>query len=282
MNPRLVVGITLLTAATAKGWDSVRFSRQLEILWGVFGRENSPTLEEFALSVAVILILVQFGLGAALVWNWRGRLTLRATRELMLASAVVAVIEMARGAEDCGCFGVWLRQPPVLALGESLALAGMAALALRTATDSPQKWKPTALTLGAGAAWVALNLANPQPGTAVRPGSRWELPTPEPTTEAHWVWLFDPECLRCLDRLGFFETIADTTRFYAVTKASKGRVAEFQNDFPASFAVRRVAPEVWRRWLLPTGTLIRVKAGRVSEVYLPGDERRLRGVRKGR
>jgi len=110
------VGLILLTAAFLKAGDMELFSRQIR---------DYGIIHNYVLSVFMAwgLIILESGLGVALLVSYRQRLTLLSTMLLLLIFLGATVWVWLTGeTEDCGCFGAWMRRTPGEAALDDLIL----------------------------------------------------------------------------------------------------------------------------------------------------------------
>ncbi len=117
------MGLVFLLSGGIKIWEPVLFFWEAVphvglIGLGVYTRELAQ--------LAMILGPLEWGLGLALLCNWRPRLVMPATTALMVFFVVVAGLALYRGGGgNCGCFGALIERTPGEALVEDLVMLGL-------------------------------------------------------------------------------------------------------------------------------------------------------------
>lgn len=117
------MGLVFLLSGGVKIWEPVLFFWEAVphvglIGLGVYARELAQ--------LAMLLGALEWGLGLALVCNWRPRLILPVVSVLMLFFVVLASLALYRGGgANCGCFGALIERTPGEALAEDLAMLGL-------------------------------------------------------------------------------------------------------------------------------------------------------------
>jgi uncharacterized membrane protein YphA (DoxX/SURF4 family) len=124
--PRLLagaLGLIFLVSALSKATDLGLFVRQMRA-YGIMSNHLLLT------ACAWGLITLEFGLGIGLLIYYRPRLILSLTAMLMLVFLAATSWASFNGvAEECGCFGAWLKRTPKEAVIENLILLTIAVLA---------------------------------------------------------------------------------------------------------------------------------------------------------
>lgn len=120
---QILMGLVFLLSGGIKVWEPVLFFWEAVphvglIGLGVYTRELAQ--------LAVLLGPLEWGLGLALVCNWRPKVILPATITLMVFFVVVAGLALYRGGgENCGCFGALIERTPGEAFVEDLVMLGL-------------------------------------------------------------------------------------------------------------------------------------------------------------
>ncbi len=169
---RIALGLVLLYAGLIKTADLSLFVDQIAAY---------EILPAWAPAMSRFFVVVEFGLGLALLANWRPRITIPATGGLMVFFIGVISWAWANGhTGPCGCFGSRGSKEPLGALLEDLLFVGLAVLAWwglrRRRGDRP--WQFAALliglALGASLPIVAANLPLDGLVTDARPGKPFD------------------------------------------------------------------------------------------------------------
>ena len=120
---QVLMGLVFLLSGGVKVWEPVLFFWEAVphvglIGLGVYTRELAQ--------LAMLLGAVEWGLGLALICNWRPRQVLPVVTALMLFFVVLASLALYRGGgENCGCFGALIERTPGEALAEDIAMLGL-------------------------------------------------------------------------------------------------------------------------------------------------------------
>lgn len=273
---RLAVGLLLLIASIAKGYDLVRFGRTIEEILGAMGLPESVLTHYTGHIAAGLIVLVQLGLAIRLILGVDLRLTAILTIAMFLLFTPVVLWGALSGqVSDCGCYGSLWRQPPMSAVIENIVLIGLLLIIIKYSkalTDRPG-WNWLAVTGALALLLGASNLFALAPGLALRAGR------PFPgirTADAQGLrsdglyWFFDPGCSSCIDQ--FERVIARIdggigATVKGITSASNGRIAEFVQDYEPPFPVLRINHREWDRAGLPRGSLFAVRRGRIYKVW---------------
>ena len=122
----IILGAILLAAGVFKGIDLEQFALQIR-QYGIL-----PDDTRLAVTAAWCMVVVEMGLGAALVSNWRPKVTLSGTILLLLVFIGALSWAMVHGGvSDCGCFGPAARRSPTEAMIEDVMLLFFAIAAWR-------------------------------------------------------------------------------------------------------------------------------------------------------
>ncbi len=136
---QILIGLVYLVSGLIKTWEPILFYWEAipyTQLLG-FGRDHFQTVAKGA----VLLAPFEVGLGVALLFNWRPRITLPIATLLMAFFTGLLVYAWKMGASiDCGCFGALVERSPGEAAVEDtvmLVLLGVALWRLRSGEHAP-------------------------------------------------------------------------------------------------------------------------------------------------
>jgi uncharacterized membrane protein YphA (DoxX/SURF4 family) len=119
---RIGLGLILLLAGALKGADPAEFVRQVATYGILTGRA--------AFSAAYLLILVEVGLGVALIVGFRTRWSAAAGSLMLVVFLGVTAYGWSTGrTEECGCFGSFASRTPGQVLLEDTAFLALGVLA---------------------------------------------------------------------------------------------------------------------------------------------------------
>lgn len=150
------MGLVFLLSGGVKIWEPVLFFWEAVPHVGLIGLGGYT--RELA-QVAMLLGAVEWGLGLALICNWRPRQILPAVTALMLFFVVLASLALYRGGgANCGCFGALIERTPGEALAEDIAMLGLLVFSWRVLVRGERKeWAPSRwVVLGGTALALAL------------------------------------------------------------------------------------------------------------------------------
>lgn len=203
------MGLVFLLSGGVKIWEPVLFFWEAVphvglIGLGVYTRELAQ--------LAIILGPIEWGLGLALVCNWRPKVILPVTTALMVFFVVVAGLALYRGGgANCGCFGALIERTPGEAFVEDLVMLGLLVFSWRvllrhqTAEWSHGRWvviAGTALALALTAGRLVPDLDRLQDSdlrTGVRlAGLSMKGIQVDLGRGLHLVELFSPKCAHCM------------------------------------------------------------------------------------
>jgi len=127
---QILIGIVFLVAGAAKSWNPVIFYWEaLPFVQGIL--TLGPSIGPAVSRAALLMSVIEFGLGLALVMNWRPRWTLRIGVALMAFFLFLTVSAWSKGFDArCGCFGTLLQRGPGEATIENTVMLAMLLLAL--------------------------------------------------------------------------------------------------------------------------------------------------------
>lgn len=204
---QILMGLVFLLAGGVKIWEPVLFFWEVVphvglIGLGVYTRELAQ--------VAILLGAVEWGLGLALICNWRPRLIMPVVTALMLFFVVLASLALYRGGgANCGCFGALIERTPGEALAEDIIMLGLLVFSWRVllrhqVTEwSHGRWvviAGTALALAVTATRLLPDLDRLQ-DSDLRAGvqiSGLKLKGVDLSQGLHLVEVFSPKCAHCM------------------------------------------------------------------------------------
>jgi len=268
---RLLLGLVFLAAAATKGVDLTRFVRQNEALMWTIGLPVQPWVETFAWVIAVTVVVVELFISGTLLAGWGARLGAGFGIAALVGFSLVTTFAWLNKLEDtCGCFGAFMPRSAGTAVIENLLLLVPAMFAIRTTKALKIRPAATIWIIVVGVAAMGMFYYYPLSGSALRIGIKPTLPAEVvlPKTGRFFVWLFDPECTKCVDQLRVVQTLTGGgQRIAGVTDATEGRVEEFKLDLNPGFSIVRVSKEEYQKYGVHDGTLIEMKQGRITRLW---------------
>lgn len=272
-----VLGGVLLAAGLLKALDPQTFAQEI----ADYGIVTNGVLVGL---LAYALVIVECGLGAALLANLRPRIALAATILLLVGFLGVVGYAWSTGAtENCGCFGPWKRTP-AQAFVEDLVLLAVAGWAWWGRRFAPAPTNAAKLaTVGVAVALavmipaVAAMSGVGTPGEAGKVGSE-VFKTVEVTdapaalaTGEHLVLLMSTECPHCRDSVPAVNALAADSRLPKVVAiAMEDRVDRglFREDNRAEFPIAQVSQRTVQSLLdKQFPRLFLVRDGRIVHVW---------------
>ncbi len=273
-----LLGAILLAAGLLKATAPQVFAQEI-LDYGII---TSPVLTGM---LAYALVILECGLGAALLANLRPRISLAITTGLLLVFLGAITWAWTTGAtENCGCFGPWKRTP-AQAFAEDLVFLAIVPWAWwgRRFTQAPTN----ALKLGFVGLAVFAALTVPAvagmigaaPGAAGVVGSEAfktlevkDLPVNLATGE-HLVLLMSTQCPHCQEAVPSVNALVEDTRLPKVAAiAMEDRVERgiFREDYKAQYPIGEVSglavrslleKEFPRLFLVRDGKIVRIWDG---------------------
>ena len=138
---QILMGLVFLLSGGVKIWEPVLFFWEAVpqvglIGLGVYTRELAQA--------AMLLGTVEWGLGLALICNWRPRQILPVVTALMLFFVVLVSLALYRGGgANCGCFGALIERTPGEALVEDIVMFGLLVFSWRIlGRGEHREWAP--------------------------------------------------------------------------------------------------------------------------------------------
>jgi uncharacterized membrane protein YphA (DoxX/SURF4 family) len=270
------LGAVFLAAGLLKALDPQTFAQEI----AGYGIVTNPVLTGL---LAYAIVIVECGLGAALLANLRPRIMLALAALLLLAFLGVVGYAWATGStESCGCFGPWTRTP-AQAFVEDLLLLAIVPWAWwgRKRTHAPTNTAKLAfagLGLAAGVMVPAVaGMIAVQPGSAGVVGSEAfkkievvDLPVDLSTGE-HLVLLMSTGCDHCKAAVPEANALyADERLPRLVAIAADDRVQRglFREDYGAQYPIGQISDTTLRSLLeREFPRLFLVRDGRVVRVW---------------
>ena len=268
---RILLGVFLIVAAGAKGMDVVRFGRNIEIVFGIYGEAETTAWLSLCFYLAWLIIALELILGSMLITGYRVKLAARAALLLLMTFALVIIHEMIAAPEsNCDCFGALIERSSGAALVEDCLFICLAVLSGRSKVEVKQNTILiiTIVTL-VGLSWTLVNYLKPLTVSAVREGNVWRF---SETGADQLVWMFEPDCIHCQDQvelLNHFNARNDLPQVVGFTSATEGRMMEFRYDFEPEFRIIRISERDYKRIFLPAGSLLLVNGGKVIDIWRP-------------
>lgn len=244
------LGLLFLAAGILKALVPLEFAKEI----GGYGIVTDPVATGV---LAFGLIVVECGLGAALLANLRPRLMLVLTLALLTVFLVAIGTAWSTGAAtECGCFGPWKRSMPA-AFAQDLLLIAVAGWALwsqagiRSAVNALKlAVVGTALAAGVMVPAIAAMSSVATPGslgvvgsTAFKTIEVTEAPVALSTGE-HLVLLMSTECAHCKAAVPAVNALVDDVRLPKLTAvAMEDRVDRglFRQDLGAKYPIAQIS-----------------------------------------
>jgi len=272
------VGLVLLIAGILKGMDIQLFIRQIRAYGIISGR-----------SVLIVsawgLIVLECGLGAALILLYRPRILMPLTALLFLIFTGVTGWAWTTGAtQDCGCYGAWIQHTPGQAVIENLVLLAATVLAwmgYRHMQKPQTRVKAWAVTI-ACLLGLALPLAFGLPTWGIN-NSDPELPEFDPirvhgfgdvdlNTGGYLIVLMGTDCVHCqeaIPELNMLAEDADLPMLIALCTSEEADCIEFTEAFLPVFPIGHISEDLFWR-LLSDGDMPRtilLQDGHIRHVW---------------
>ncbi len=272
---QLALGLVFLFAAGAKGFDLVRFGRLAEAIIAMAGLERTPLVAAIGLTVAVVVIILEFFLAASLLTGYKsGSASIYSMLLLIVFSGVVVWAILREETIDCGCFGNIVSRSSIETLGEDIILLIMALIGTMSKFATNRGRVAMRLIVVAGLLWSGFFYFQPPSGAALREGSqmsRGMLSGYGIETSVRYLWLFNPDCRQCQRLTPTINLIAASSPagLTGITASSRGKTQEFQYDFATKFSITEISPEKFKSFGIQEGTLLRLESGRIDRIWTP-------------
>jgi uncharacterized membrane protein YphA (DoxX/SURF4 family) len=247
-----LLGALILAAGLLKAAAPAEFAQQI----AGYGIVTNPVVTAL---IGYAIVIVECGLGAALLVNLRPRVTLVVAAVLLTAFLVLVGWAWSTNAtENCGCFGPWTRSPQQ-AFFEDLVLLAVAVWAwwgrrFAAAPTNAFKLALVGIALAAGIMIPAIAgfASNAAPGSAGVVGSTAfsKIEVTDPSADLangdHLVLLMSTNCPHCKDAVPAVNALVSDGRLPRLTAiAMEDRVDRglFREDYKAAFDIGQVSQQ---------------------------------------
>jgi hypothetical protein len=261
----IVVGLVLLIAGVLKGIDIQLFIRQIRD-YGII------SWRPFLIASAWGMIVLECGLGAALILLYRPKIVFPLTALLFLIFAgATGWAWITEATQECGCYGAWLRQTPGQAVIENLILLAATVLAwvgLRHAQTSRIRVKAwvvmvalligLAMPLASGPPIWGVNNADPKP-PRFDPIPVHGLGDVDLNTGRYLIVLMGTDCAHCQEAIPELNILAEDPNLpmlLALCTSEEADCIEFAEAFLPVFPIGHISDNLFWR-LLSDGELPR-------------------------
>ncbi len=261
----ILIGLVFLTAGGLKAYEPLDFIRQI----GDYGIVTQPQLVRL---IAWVMILVEVGLGTAMVVGFRRRISVPLAMLMLIGFIVMLGWAWQSGAtEDCGCFGSWVKRTPAEAFTEDLLMLGATSLAwwLRRHHIEVEtgRWRAAAVALSLLIGISVTTFASNSARQSSDPIERMKAQASPPNilegvtvegidsdlrTGTRVLALIDTGCNHCQESVPELNRLAGELRpreipLVALCSNKADEVALFIDKFNASFPLGRITPEQFTR-----------------------------------
>jgi len=251
-NAGRALGALFLAAGVLKALAPLEFAKEIS----GYGIVTDPIATGI---MGFVLIVVECGLGAALLSNLRPRLMLALTLGLLAVFLVaIGTAWWTGAATECGCFGPWKRSMPV-AFTQDLMMMAVAGWALwshagiRSAVNALKLGiVGTALAAGVTIPAIAVMSSVASPGslgavgsTAFRTMEVSEAPQSLATGE-HLVLLMSTDCDHCKAAVPAVNALFEDERLPKVTAVAMGDRVDrglFRQDLGAKYPIAQISKQ---------------------------------------
>jgi len=274
----VAVGLVLFVAGVLKAVDPELFVRQIRAYGIIQGR--------LLLVVSAWgLIVLECGLGAALILVYRPKIVMPLTALLFLMFTGVTGWAWLTGAtQDCGCYGAWIQHTPGQAVVENLVLLATTVLAWIGCrhTEMPQTrvkaWAVTtacliglAMPVAFGLPTWGINNSDPEP-PEFDPIQVHGFGDVDLSTGGYLIVLMGTDCLHCqeaIPELNMLSENSDLPMLIALCTSQEADCIEFTEEFLPVFPIGHISDDLFWR-LLSDGDLPRtilLEDGRTRQVW---------------
>lgn len=272
---QVFLGIVFAFASFAKGFDVVRFGRQIEAIIATLGIDRTPLLEAASLAAAIIVIIIELYLGAALITGYKSaQASLLSVLTLIVLSCIPVWLIIQGEKIDCGCFGIVVSRSANQTLASDLFLLILALIGASSKRRVNRGRLPARLIVILGVVWTASMYYYPHRSSALRAGSEVthlllsELKLPK---DARYIWMIDVDCRSCRKLTPVINAISATAPglLFGLAPATPGRIEEFVYDFRIGFPILAVPEKRYIEFSLQDGTLICIEDNKISQIWSP-------------
>lgn len=273
-----LVGLILLTAGVSKAMDMELFVRQIRD----YGIISHPVL---LIASAWGMVALECVLGVGLLVFYRPRLTLSVTAALVLMFVVVNTWAwLTNAAEDCGCFGEWLKHTPGEAAFQNLVMLAVTALAwpghryVRKVRTRAKAWvviiaSVIGLTLPVLFGMPSLTPEKlPAKVSGIGPIEVHGLEDVDLNEGTYLIVLMGTDCPHCHEAVPDLNVLSDTPDLpplIALCTSKEQECIEFVEDFQPVFPIGHISEKLFWR-LLSDGDMPRtilLQDGRIKRVW---------------
>jgi hypothetical protein len=271
-----LLGLVFLAAGLLKALDPTTFAQEI----AGYGIVTNPVLTGL---IAYALVILECGLGAALLVNLRPRIMLAVAGGLLLFFAgVIGYAWVTGSTESCGCFGPWKRSPAAAFVEDvvMLAIVPWAWWGRRRAQAPTNSIKLAIAGLGLAAGVMVpavAGMVTVEPGSAGVVGSEAfkqievaDLPVSLATGE-HLVLLMSTSCSHCQAAVPDANALlADQRlpRLVAIAMDDRVKRGLFREDFGAQYPIGQVSEKTVKSLVVKEfPRLFLVRDGRVVRVW---------------
>jgi len=259
------VGLVLLIAGILKGLDINLFIRQIRDYGIISGR---PVL----IASAWGLIVVEYGLGVALIFLYRPKIVMPLTAILFLIFAgTTGWAWITDATENCGCYGDWIQHTPGQAVIENLFLLTATVLAWIGCRHTPApetRIRASAVTIACliglamplafGLPTWEINHSDPKP-PRFDPIRVHGLGDVNLNTGGYLIVLMGTDCVHCQEAIPEINALAENPELpmlVALCTSKEADCVEFTEAFLPVFPIGHISDDLFWR-LLSDGDLPR-------------------------
>ncbi|MFN7930928.1 MAG: MauE/DoxX family redox-associated membrane protein [Blastocatellia bacterium] len=279
-----LIGGVLLIAGLLKAWEPLQFTKQITDY-------KLITAPGAVKAIAWTAIVLECGLGAALIVGWRRRLTVPLAIGLFVIFLGAIGWAWASGSTaDCGCFGSWVKRTPAEAFAEDVLMLGALMAAWFLHRREPMNY--ARLRLGLVSAAIVAGLAvtgwssqsarqssdpnvRQQAAQNTNPFSKLHvaLLSEDLSKGTHLIALIDTGCSHCQAAVPSFNQLMVQTKnnppFVALCSNLEEEVKQFKQNYNAQFPLGIIARQELIDLLNGGGTphTLLVKDGFVLHVW---------------
>lgn len=250
-----LIGGVLLIAGLLKAWEPLQFTQQIT----EYKIITAPGLVK---AVAWTAIVIECGLGTALIVGWRRRLTVPLAAGLFVLFLGVIGWAWASGSTaDCGCFGSWVKRTPAEAFAEDTLMLAALVAAWFLHRYEPLSYRRLRLGLVGAAVLAGLAVTGWSSQSARQssdPNVRLQAQAQNPfskvrvallsedfTKGTHLIALIDTGCAHCQAAVPSFNQLMVQTKnnppFVALCSNFEEEVKTFKKNYNAQFPMGIVA-----------------------------------------
>ena len=252
----IIIGAILLLAGLLKAYQPLDFIQQI----GDYKIITAPFLIKVT---AWTMIIIECGLGMALIAGFRRRIALPATVVLFVGFLTLVGWAWYTGAtEDCGCFGSWVKRTPAEAFAEDLVMLLAITAAWILSKHEPIRYRTLRYSMvllaaisGVAVTGMSSNSSRQSSDPMIRLKSQSAKPgilegikidgISENLQNGYWTLvLMDTGCTHCqqsvpeLNKLG--SAGGTKASVVALCSNSEAEVAMFKNKYQAQFPIGRI------------------------------------------